>query len=188
MKGKISVIIPVYKVEPYLDKCIQSVVNQSYKNLEIILVDDGSPDNCPLMCDEWAKRDSRIKVIHKKNGGLSSARNAGLDIAEGDYIAFVDSDDWLDLSMYNDMMNIIENYDVDFVAGKINCYIEKENIYKSFMEYHDCYIIKTDQILKKEQYQKMILSKQIESASWNKLYKRPLIDKLRFKDNRLYED
>lgn len=89
----VSVIIPVYKVEQYLDKCVESVVNQTYKNLEIILVDDGSPDNCPAMCDEWAKKDSRIKVIHKKNGGLSDARNAGLDIATGEYISFLDSDD-----------------------------------------------------------------------------------------------
>ena len=88
-----SVIISVYKVEDYLDKCVNSIVNQTYKNLEIILVDDGSPDNCPAMCDEWAKKDKRIKVIHKQNGGLSSARNAGLDICTGDYIMFVDSDD-----------------------------------------------------------------------------------------------
>lgn len=85
----ISVIIPVYKVEKYLDKCIQSVINQTYSNLEIILVDDGSPDNCPQLCDDWANKDERIKVIHKKNGGLSDARNAGLDIATGEYIAFV---------------------------------------------------------------------------------------------------
>lgn len=75
----ISIIVPVYKVEKYLDKCVESIVEQTYKNLEIILVDDGSPDNCPAMCDEWAQKDSRIKVIHKENGGLSSARNAGLD-------------------------------------------------------------------------------------------------------------
>ena len=81
----ISIIVPVYKVEKYLDKCVESIVEQTYKNLEIILVDDGSPDNCPAMCDEWAKKDSRIKVIHKKNGGLSSARNSGLDGCTGDY-------------------------------------------------------------------------------------------------------
>ena len=78
----ISVIVPVYKVEEYLDKCVESIVNQTYKNLEIILVDDGSPDNCPKMCDEWAKKDKRIKVIHKENGGLSDARNTGIDIAK----------------------------------------------------------------------------------------------------------
>ena len=88
----VSVIVPVYKVEGYLDECIQSIISQTYTNLEIILVDDGSPDRCPKMCDEWAEKDSRIKVIHKVNGGLSSARNVGLDEASGDYISFVDSD------------------------------------------------------------------------------------------------
>lgn len=92
----ISVIVPVYKVEDTLDRCVSSIVHQTYKNLQIILVDDGSPDNCPEMCDEWAKKDNRIKVIHQKNGGLSAARNAGLDICAGRYIAFVDSDDYVD--------------------------------------------------------------------------------------------
>ena len=86
---KISVIVPVYKTGGLLDRCVESIVGQTYKNLEIILVDDGSPDNCPAMCDEWAEKDSRIRVIHKENGGVSSARNAALDIATGDYIGFV---------------------------------------------------------------------------------------------------
>ena len=93
MEALISVIIPVYKVEEYLDNCLSSVVEQTYKHLEIILVDDGSPDKCPIMCDQWASKDKRIKVIHKSNGGLSDARNAGLDVATGEYISFVDSDD-----------------------------------------------------------------------------------------------
>ena len=92
---KISIIVPIYKVQDYLDECIESIINQTYSNIEVILVDDGSPDRCPQMCDEWAKRDSRIRVIHKKNGGLSSARNAGLDVANGEYISFVDSDDFI---------------------------------------------------------------------------------------------
>ena len=91
----VSIIIPVYKVEEYLDRCLESVVGQTYKNLEIILVDDGSPDNCPKMCDAWAKKDKRIKVIHKENGGVSSARNEGIKNATGDYLTFVDSDDFL---------------------------------------------------------------------------------------------
>lgn len=108
-KKLISVIIPIYKVEKYLDKCIQSVINQTYSNLEIILVDDGSPDNCPEMCDKWAAKDERIKVIHKKNGGLSDARNTGLDIATGDYIAFVDSDDYIEADMYECLFNQLVN-------------------------------------------------------------------------------
>lgn len=97
----VSVIVPVYKVGKYLDKCVESIVEQTYKNLEIILVDDGSPDNCPAMCDKWAERDSRIKVIHKQNGGVSSARNVGIDAAQGEFIGFVDSDDWLEPDMYD---------------------------------------------------------------------------------------
>ena len=97
---KISVIVPVYKVEAFLDRCVQSIVSQSYKNLEIILVDDGSPDNCPSLCDAWAAKDSRIKVIHKENGGLSDARNAGMAIATGELMGFVDSDDWIAPGMY----------------------------------------------------------------------------------------
>lgn len=116
----ISVIIPVYKVEKYLDECVQSIVNQSYANLEIILVDDGSPDSCGAMCDEWAKKDSRIRVIHKPNGGLSSARNAGLDIAKGDYIGFVDSDDFVALDWYETLHSAIIRTDADIVkAGLI---------------------------------------------------------------------
>ena len=91
----VSVIIPIYNVEDYLEECIRSVCDQSYTNLEIILVDYGSPDGSPAICDAWAKKDSRIRVIHKKNGGLSDARNAGLDVAEGEYIYFVDGDDYI---------------------------------------------------------------------------------------------
>jgi len=105
MKPLISVIIPIYKVEQYLRKCVDSVLLQTYANLEIILVDDGSPDNCGKICDEYAEKDSRIKVIHKANGGVSAARNAGLDIAKGDYIGFVDSDDWIEPNMYEHLLN-----------------------------------------------------------------------------------
>ena len=97
---KVSIIVPVYKVEKYLRKCIDSIINQTLKDIEIILVDDGSPDNCGKICDEYAAKDTRIKVIHKENGGLSSARNAGMEVAEGEYIGFVDSDDWIESDMY----------------------------------------------------------------------------------------
>lgn len=117
----ISVIVPVYKSEQYLDKCIESVVNQTYKDLEIILVDDGSPDLCPQMCDKWALKDSRIKVIHKELDHVCEARNMGLDIASGNYISWVDSDDYLELDMYEKMLEykgdadiVIANYYEDF--------------------------------------------------------------------------
>ena len=101
MTPLISIIIPVYKVEQYLKECIDSIINQTYMNLEIVIVDDGSPDNCPLICDQYAALDKRIKVIHKKNGGLSDARNAGLNIITGDYVTFVDSDDVIHPEMIN---------------------------------------------------------------------------------------
>ena len=109
MKPLISVIIPVYNVERYLDECIKSIVNQTYENLEIILVDDGSPDNCPRMCDDWAKKDERIRVIHKENGGLASARNAGMNICTGEYISFVDSDDWMELNAYESLLKYFDD-------------------------------------------------------------------------------
>ncbi|MBQ3396194.1 MAG: glycosyltransferase, partial [Synergistaceae bacterium] len=109
----ISVIVPVYKVEKYLNRCINSIVNQTYWNLEIILVDDGSPDNCPLICDEWSKKDKRIRVLHKRNGGLSSARNAGLDIAKGEYISFIDSDDFILPEMFEELYRLMIENDAD---------------------------------------------------------------------------
>ena len=109
MKRKlISIIIPVYKTEQYLKRCVDSVLNQTYQELECILVDDGSPDEAGKICDEYKKKDARIKVIHKENGGLSSARNAGLDIAKGDYIGFVDSDDFIHPQMYEMLVDVLE--------------------------------------------------------------------------------
>ena len=112
----ISIVVPVYKVEPYLDKCISSIVNQTYKNLEIILVDDGSPDNCPAMCDAWAEKDNRIRVIHKPNGGLSDARNAGMYVATGELMAFVDSDDWIAPDMYEQLYRRLTEDGSDIAA------------------------------------------------------------------------
>ena len=115
MIPKISVIIPVYNVEKYLDRCVSSVLGQTLTELEIILVDDGSPDNCPQMCDEYKLKESRIKVIHKENGGLSSARNAGMNVATGKYIFFLDSDDWLEPDGMEHLYNLAEKHKVDFV-------------------------------------------------------------------------
>ena len=107
-KGLLSVIVPVYKVEPYLRRCIDSIRNQTYKNLQIVLVDDGSPDGCGAICDEYTKLDDRIIAVHQENEGLSGARNNGLLFAEGEYIAFVDSDDWLHPQMYEILIHLIE--------------------------------------------------------------------------------
>lgn len=112
----ISVVVPVYNSEKYLHKCVKSILNQTYSDLELILVDDGSSDNCPQICDEYAKQDKRVNVIHKENGGVSTARNAGLEVAKGDFITFVDSDDYLDPVAYQKMMEIADEYKCDLVV------------------------------------------------------------------------
>lgn len=122
MIPKVSVIIPVYNVEPYLDQCVQSVLNQTLKEIEVILVDDESPDNCPAMCDEYAKQNNRVKVIHKKNGGLGYARNSGLDIATGEYVAFVDSDDFIAPNMMEVLYNTAIQYGADEVRSGVIFY------------------------------------------------------------------
>ena len=101
----VSIVVPIYNVEKYIDKCVDSIINQTYKNLEIILVDDGSPDNCGDIADKYAELDNRIKVIHKSNGGLSDARNAGLDISTGEFICFIDSDDYVEMDMIEKTLN-----------------------------------------------------------------------------------
>lgn len=129
METLISVIVPIYRVERYLDKCIQSIMNQTYKNLEIILVDDGSDDNSGEICDKYVLLDERIKVIHKKNGGQDSARKAGMRIAQGEYIGYVDGDDWLEPEMYEVLLADAQNYNADVVeSGIIDNYEEEEKI------------------------------------------------------------
>ena len=115
IQPKVSVIIPCYKVEKYLDRCVESVINQTLKDLEIILVDDESPDHVPEICDEWALKDARIKVIHKKNGGLGMACNSGIEVATGKYVAFLDSDDWIDANMYQTMYDTAEKHKAQMV-------------------------------------------------------------------------
>lgn len=115
-KGVVSVVLPIYNVEKYLNRCLKSVVNQSYKNLEIILVDDGSPDGCPKICDDWAKKDNRIKVVHKKNAGLGYARNTGIDNSTGEYICFFDSDDYIALDAIEKAYNLAVKEKSDIVV------------------------------------------------------------------------
>lgn len=177
----ISIIIPVYKVEKYLEKCIESVLKQTYTNLQIILVDDGSPDNCGKICDEYAKRDSRIDVIHKVNGGLSEARNVGISKAKGRYIGFVDSDDYIKENMYEILLNLIKKYDADVSICNLydvidgNEYIRnKEN---GIREYSRLDILK-----------EVLLDKNIQSYAWNKLYKKELFDEVKYPIGKKYED
>lgn len=117
MENKISVIIPIYNVEPYLRQCLDSVVNQTYKNLEILLIDDGSPDHCGMICDEYAEKDPRINVFHKQNQGVHSAWNDGLKLASGEWVAFVDSDDWLDTDYFERLLKTPDAYDADVIQS-----------------------------------------------------------------------
>ena len=121
-KGVVTVVLPIYNVEEYLDRCIKSIVNQSYRKLEIILIDDGSPDNCPELCDAWARKDSRIKVIHKKNAGLGYARNTGIDNATGEYICFFDSDDYISLDAIEKVVMLAKSSKADIINFGF-CYV-----------------------------------------------------------------
>ena len=180
MGDKISVIVPIYKVEDYLHRCVDSIINQTYTNLEIILVDDGSPDNCPRICDEYAKKDSRIRVIHKKNGGLSDARNAGIDIATGEYIMFIDSDDFVDREMMKSMMRNMIHNNVDMVVCNIKYIYEDKEVVK----YNQA-----DRILDRyEAMEEYLRDGVVQAVAWNKLYKKSLISDMRYKVGKTNED
>ena len=181
MEYLISVIVPVYKVEKYLDRCVSSIINQTYKNLEIILVDDGSPDDCPQKCDEWAKKDLRIRVIHKENGGLSSARNAALDIARGDYIGFVDSDDYIALDMYEKLVGILNTCKADIVVLGCNKVDENRNIISSTEKIIECELTAENAL-------KELLKANINNYMCNKIFKSVIFKEIRFPENRLWED
>ncbi|MGA4516237.1 glycosyltransferase family 2 protein [Solibacillus silvestris] len=183
MSELISIIVPIYNVEDFLHRCVDSILNQTYKNLEIILVNDGSPDQCGKICEEYAKLDNRVKVIHKENGGLSDARNAGIEVAEGQYLAFIDSDDWIheeyieilyellrktnsDISICNFLMTSTENFQVDNSKAELYTY---SNIKALEQLYND------------EFYVQMV-------TSWGKLYKKNLFEGLSFPVGRVHED
>lgn len=136
---KVSFILPVYKVEKYLDECVESIVSQTYRDIEVVLVDDGSPDNCPFLCDRWAKKDHRVKVVHKPNGGLSDARNAGFDNATGDYVIFVDSDDfWVSNTALQDLMAVVSKHpECDFISFNCSYYYSDNNTYEPWVKYDD---------------------------------------------------
>jgi len=179
----ISVIVPVYKVEPYLDKCVQSIVNQTYTNLEIILVDDGSPDNCPAMCDAWAEKDSRIRVIHKKNGGLSDARNAGMADASGKFIAFVDSDDWVERDYIEAMYRALKDTDADIAACDVR-WVWEQNLPEP--------ILSTEyprrNVTREEALTELVENRGFRQVAWNKLYKKELLAGEQYPVGRLHED
>ena len=182
-KGLVSIIIPVYNVEKYLENCIKSACEQTYENIEIILVDDGSTDNSPQICDEWARKDQRIVVVHKKNGGLSSARNAGLDVAKGKYVFFLDGDDTVHPDLLTTSLGYMSS-GVDMVVFGYNLvYDDGKNIGVSFPENH--YVLHTE-----EERIRFIIGPffRYETGwnAWNRIFLKSIIDEynLRFEDNR----
>lgn len=172
---KLSVVVIIYKVEKYLNKCIESLVNQTYKNLEIILVDDESPDNCPKMCDEWAKKDSRIKVLHKKNGGVSDARNKGMELVTGDYLAFVDADDFLSVDMFKILIDLLEKNDADMSTCRD--YQFEDGLEPKFSFGGKVYIFNNSNDAYKNFFSK---NNVILQNSWNKVCKTELYDGILF--------
>ena len=182
MSKLLSVIVPVYNVESYLPTCIESIINQTYSNLELFLVDDGSTDKSGEICDEYAKKDSRIMVIHKENGGQGSARNRALDIAKGEYIAFVDSDDHIELNMYDAMINALERTDSDLVL----CGFYTD----SGLRIVDSIVPEKEMIFESDEelLRKYFDSPFVGGQPWNKVFKSSVFDELRFPEGTARED
>lgn len=178
---KLSIVVPVYRVEQFLDKCVESILAQTFTDFELILVDDGSPDNCGEMCDKWASKDKRIKVVHKDNGGLSDARNAGLDIAQGDYIGLVDSDDYIKSDMFEVLVGNLEKYSADIsMCGYVDVYadgIRKDNADRRVYEWNQ-----------EEAIHQILLGKLLSVHAVVKLYKRCLFEKVRYPKGKISED
>lgn len=178
----ISIIIPVYRVEPYLHKCIDSVLSQTYKDIEVLIIDDGSPDQCGKICDEYAMNDSRVVVLHTANNGLAAARNIGLNKARGEYIGFVDSDDWIEPDMYEVMIQSLEKTG----ANVCECDIYSDN----YSMFSDCSLCKNNEfiIYNKNEALEALIDGKIKNVTWNKLYKRHTFESLSFPIGRNYED
>lgn len=179
----ISVIVPIYKVEKYLNRCIESIVNQTYSNLEIILVDDGSPDHCPQMCDEWVEKDKRIKVIHKQNGGLSDARNAGMKIATGEYIAFVDSDDLVVHTYIETLLNAIHTTQSELSACDVESFFDDSELKLS-----ECVAGEVASYTSEQALSQLIKGQGFRAVAWNKLYHSSLLKGESFEFGKFHED
>ena len=177
----ISVIVPVYKVEEYLDRCVESIAHQTYRNLEIILVDDGSPDNCGAMCDAWAAKDGRIRVVHKENGGLSDARNAGMAVVSGDYICFVDSDDQIHSEYVSWLLRACREHGADIAACDLLC-VHSTAIPDAYCEY------RSQAYMPSQAMETLIHGHGFRAIACNKLFRRDLLDGERFPVGRYHED
>lgn len=182
MNPLISVIVPIYNVEKYLARCVDSIVNQTYKNLEIILVDDGSPDCCPQMCDDYAEKDSRIKAVHKKNGGLSDARNAGMAVATGEYISFIDSDDYVSDDFFECLLDVMNKENSDIAECSVVKFYEDNR----FDEFSDDLSVKTYDT--QDAMSALIAENPFHQHVWNKLYKTELVKDIPYAVGKLNED
>lgn len=177
----ISVIVPVYNVQDYVGKCLDSICGQSYRNLEIIVIDDGSTDDSPAICDSFAEKDARIKVLHCKNGGLSVARNRGLDIAEGELIGFVDSDDWIEADMYESLYRVLSQYKADISI----CSFFRDEDQQSIPQYNSgkIHIWKSFDAI-----HEVIKDKRINNYMWALLCERNIFEHIRFPEGQIFED
>jgi len=182
-KIKVSVIMPIYKAEKYLHKCVETVQGQTHKNIEIILVDDGSPDNCPVICDEYAKKDERIKVVHQKNSGAAAARNTGMDMATGQYIVFVDADDWIEIDIIEALLNVAVRNCADIVKCGFYDTLETQN-HKVAFQKEQIYVGKNYGELLKNGCHGGILW----SALWNGIYKKDVVKDIRIPSGFINED
>lgn len=179
----ISVIVPVYKVEAYLEKCVDSILAQSYKNLEIILVDDGSPDGCGEICDRYAQIDQRIVVVHKENGGLSDARNAGLDICRGKFVTFIDSDDWVEPEYVEYLYSLIRDHQADLSICEFRYVTEAGNEMNKPSDDHSVVVMNTEEALRNLCYGKMYFD-----SAWAKMYRVSDFKDIRYPKGKWYED
>ncbi|MCL2519058.1 MAG: glycosyltransferase [Oscillospiraceae bacterium] len=186
-KDKISIIVPVYNVEKYFDKCINSILNQTYLNVEVILINDGSSDGSGQLCDKYKEQDNRIKVMHQDNQGQAIARNNGLDIATGNYIGFVDSDDWIEDDMYELLYKNIINYTADISMCKYTP-IEEDQLYTPNLSFENRIVVLEGNDIIKHNLLKYDDENRINDGVCNKLYKRYLFDEIRFPPNKIYED
>lgn len=181
MQPIISVVIPVYQVEKFLNRCLDSVINQTYENIEIILIDDGSYDNSPIICDEYALKDKRVKVVHQSNKGLSVARNLGLKIMKGDYVTFVDSDDYVEKDYIEYLYYLIKKYKTKFSCCASRAVYESGTIITQ--ETHE-----EMKLNKKDAFERMLYQENFTVASWGKLYKKELFKGIKFPEGKIHED
>lgn len=182
MKPEISIIVPCYKVENYIEKCVDSILDQTFRDFELILVDDGSPDNCPAICDRYAAQDPRVKVIHKTNGGLSDARNYGLNIAEGRYIGFVDSDDWIAGDMFESLYQAIRSQDADIA---VCCHYEVSDGVFNRINSFDGFPVVLDNV---KAMSELLIDQRIQNLAWDKLYRRELFRGVAYPVGVAFED